>query len=170
MAARTNTNEFSKKRSRSQDDQKENNTLNVLFNEVFGREDVAKGNILWHFIRRKTIQLRLCNISFPSRSRGYEKTVIQLTLSGENRNKIPERFYHVKTSRPSSYNVNHGDQHVIKFVTPLVNNMMTEIHSKTGDNENLKDKYILKAIDSLKGNFKSKGKKKSDIINSAIVK
>ena len=83
LAARTNTNEFSKKRSRSQDDQKENNTLTVRFNEVFGREDVAKGNILWDFTRRKTIQLRLCNISFPSRSRGYEKTVIQLTLSGE---------------------------------------------------------------------------------------
>ena len=76
----------------------------------------------------------------------------------------------MKTSRPSSYNVNHGDQHVSKFVTPLVNNMMTGINSKTGDNENLKDKYILKAIDSLEGNLKSKGKKKSDIINSAIVK
>ena len=69
----------------------------------------------------------------------------------------------MKTSRPSSYNVNHGDQHVSKFVTPLVNNMMTGINSKTGDNENLKDKYILKAIDSLEGNLKSKGKKKSDI-------
>ena len=101
-----------------------------------------------------------CNIYFPEKVCGYEKTVIQLTLSGENRSKILERYYHVKTSRPSSYNVNHDDRTVAKLVFPLVNNMMTGINSKTGDNENLKDKYILKAIDSLEGNLKSKDKKK----------
>ena len=111
-----------------------------------------------------------CNISFPSRSRGYEHTEIQLTLSGENRSKIPETYYHVKTGRSSAYNVEHSDQHVRKFVTPLVNTMMTEINSKAGDNENLKEKYFLKAIASLESNlhFKSDGQFNNKI-NKSIV-
>lgn len=155
----------SKKRPISDD-----NILSIHFKEVFGREDSAKGNRLWDFIRRKTNQLSACNISFSGKVLGYEKTEIQLTFSGESRSKIPEKYYHVKTRRSSAYNVNHEDRTVAKFVNPLVDTMMAEIKSKAGDNENLKEKYILKAIDSLESNLnlQSDGRTNNKI-NKSIV-
>ena len=161
----------SKKRPISSVDEKDDNNLRIKFIEVFGREDSAKGKILWDFIKRKTNQLSACNIYFLEKVLGYEKTVIQLTLSGENRSKIPEKYYHVKTRRSSAYKVEHSDQHVRKFVTPLVKTMMAEINSKADDNENLKEKYILKAIDSLESNLqkKSDGRIKNNRINKSIV-
>ena len=127
----------------------DDNILSIHFKEVFGREDSAKGKILWDFIKRKTNQQLACNISFPSRPRGYEDTVIQLTLSGEIRSKIPEKYYHVRTSRSSAYKVEHEDRTVAKFVTPLVDTMVTEINSKAGDNENLKEKIYDQTVASI---------------------
>ena len=133
----------SKKRPISDDN------IRVHFKKVFGREDSAKGNRLWDFIRRKTNQLSACNISFSGKVLGYEKTEIQLTFSGESRSKIPEKYYHVKTRRSSAYNVNHEDRTVAKFVNPLVDTMMAEIKSKAGDNENLKEKIYDQTVASI---------------------
>jgi hypothetical protein len=132
------TNKSSKKRSRPPDDQKEDDTSDVMFNEVFGREDVAKGKRIWEFVKRKTAQLRVFNISFPSKSNGYKNTLIRLNVSGKNLSKIPENYYCVKTIRQPSYDVKHSDQYIRKFVAPLVSSMMDEIDGKTDGNKDLK--------------------------------